>query len=313
MPPHHASQTANIRLLVVDDDDVDRKAIRRMLPAGWAVLEARTGQEGLALMEREAPHVALVDFLLPDFDGVSLIEAMARLPRAAETAIVMLTGAGREEVAVEAMKAGAVDYLRKRGLEGEVLRRTLYYAAEAVAHRQAFDAQTRRLEALATSDDVTGLANRRLATRRLAEEVDRARRYGRRLAVVSLQLDGYEQVKEIDGRAAADRLVREVAEAVERGIRAIDLAARIDGASFLLILPETDVAGAREAADRLRLEMEPLFHPCHDGAALRLTLSAGVAELTETHATPEDLQAAADLALYSARSTGGNAVIVVPD
>lgn len=106
------------RLLVIDDDDIDREFLQRLLADSdetYEIVEAASGTEGMAMLEGNVFHCVFLDYLLPDMDGLAFIKKVKERWGDASFPILMLTGEGSEEVAVEAMKLGVTDYLVKTG------------------------------------------------------------------------------------------------------------------------------------------------------------------------------------------------------
>ncbi|MDT8341163.1 MAG: sensor domain-containing diguanylate cyclase [Longimicrobiales bacterium] len=165
------------------------------------------------------------------------------------------------------------------------------------------------LSRLAHTDELTGLANRRSLMDRLREEVDRAHRYGRPLTLVLLDLDHFKRVNDQWGHAAGDEVLRVTARALERISREQDLPGRMGGEEFAVVLPETDAAGGRILADRLRLEIGRCTHETDSGETFRVTASLGVATLAPGSGTDMDtLVQRADVAMYRAKELGRNRV-----
>ena len=165
------------------------------------------------------------------------------------------------------------------------------------------------LERLARTDPLTGLANRRHFMERLEQEVERSDRYGRPLSLVALDLDHFKSVNDTHGHAAGDEVLREAARALDSVCRDVDLAARMGGEEMALILPETDITGARIVAERVREHIAGA--PCRSpsGRSFRVTASLGVA-MARAGASGEALLQAADEALYRAKSAGRNLVVL---
>ena len=169
--------------------------------------------------------------------------------------------------------------------------------------KRAYD----EVERLARTDPLTGLANRRHFMETLEREVERSERYGRPLSLVALDMDHFKAVNDSHGHAAGDDVLREAARALRAVCRDVDTAARLGGEELALILPETDAAGARTVAERLREHIVSTAHRSPAGEAFRVTASLGVA--TARHgATGEALLQAADEALYRAKGAGRNQV-----
>jgi diguanylate cyclase (GGDEF)-like protein len=156
-------------------------------------------------------------------------------------------------------------------------------------------------------DPLTGLANRRAFDEELAREVARAARTGAPLAVVVLDVDRFKAVNDGHGHPAGDGVLREVATRAGAALRRGDLAARIGGEEFALLLPGADLAGAVELAGRVRAAVAARPIPA-GAAALAVTVSLGCAALAPGEA-PEALVARADARLYEAKRAGRDRVV----
>jgi diguanylate cyclase (GGDEF)-like protein len=181
------------------------------------------------------------------------------------------------------------------------------FAAYRRVQRREREAQ-KRIEHLAHFDMVTGLPNRALLADRLAQETARSRRGGLGFAVLMFDLDGFKGVNDTWGHAAGDRVLALVGERVRKCVRASDTVGRLGGDEFLAILPETSLEGARGVAEKLR---EALREPyALDNATANLSTSIGVALFPEHGEDPEQLQRAADAALYRAKREGKDRTMV---
>ena len=141
---------APTKVLVVDDDPVDREIYRRLLSQdpyrSYSVIEAGTAEEALGLHESERPDCILLDYRLPDSDGVEFLRMIAPEGDEAGLPVVMLTGQGNEKVAVEAMKAGAQDYAIKGELTSHSLAHVIESAIEKVALRRELQRKRSELD-----------------------------------------------------------------------------------------------------------------------------------------------------------------------
>ena len=173
--------------------------------------------------------------------------------------------------------------------------------AVAIANAEALDTLSRD----ATTDALSGIANRRMYAARLDEEIDRARRYRRELSLVIIDIDRFKEINDQHGHQTGDVVLAEAARRLASEARNGELVARIGGEEFGWIMPETDEGGARVAADRARraFEAEPF------GEIGMLTLSAGVSSL-RTADDASALIARADAALYAAKAAGRNRTVV---
>jgi diguanylate cyclase (GGDEF)-like protein len=149
-------------------------------------------------------------------------------------------------------------------------------------------------------DALTGLANRRAMEEILAAEISRAQRFAHQLAVVLLDLDRFKQINDSFGHGAGDVMLRAVSDLLTSLARQGDTVARWGGEEFVVVLPETDLDGARRFAERLRRTIE-----AHSVGDMRTSASCGVATMVPED-TVEALLGAADEALYQAKSNGRN-------
>jgi len=127
----------NIRVLLVDDSDTDRESVFREIYNVFCVLEAKTGREAVNIVKHSKPACVLLDYRLPDFDGLDLLEQFVEQ----QIPVVMLTGQGNEELAARAIKMGAEDYLSKSMLTKETLIRAVANAIEKFNLRKKLDDQ----------------------------------------------------------------------------------------------------------------------------------------------------------------------------
>jgi len=185
-------------------------------------------------------------------------------------------------------------------------------AVAAIKRAQALEstrADNRRLEALATTDPLTRLLNRRALLERLSREVDRAKRYESMLTLLLLDIDHFKRINDERGHLVGDAVLRQIGALVEASVRTVDIAARYGGEEFVLILPETSQDGGIIFAERLRESIERYPFDASSDEPLHLTASIGVATFPSPRVdSTEDLFARADEALYRAKSSGRNQV-----
>ena len=158
------------------------------------------------------------------------------------------------------------------------------------------------------TDELTGLFNHRRFQEVMSVEVERARRYGHEMGLIMLDIDDFKQVNDTYGHLQGDLVLREVARVLRLSSREIDEPARYGGEEMAVALPQTDLEGAFQFAERVRKAVEALEFPVPSGAGvLKVTASFGVASLAAAdHADKDALVAAADAALYQAKRSGKN-------
>lgn len=163
------------------------------------------------------------------------------------------------------------------------------------------------IQTLAATDMLTGLYNRRHFTELADVEIKRARRYQRPLSLVMLDIDHFKSVNDTYGHAIGDLVIKEIAQCCLRNIRSVDIAGRIGGEEFVILLPETTLNNAVLLAERLRVSVFETRVPTELGF-VEVTASLGVASLRDGCATIDDLVKQSDHALYRAKDAGRNRV-----
>lgn len=188
----------------------------------------------------------------------------------------------------------------RNSLEDRILQRTLELL-------QA----NRKLEELATTDPLTGIANRRKMTEQIAQELERARRFHHPLSLLMIDIDHFKRINDTYGHEVGDQAIIQTATLLTANLRAVDLVARFGGEEFVLLMPETHIAVAMHAAERLREQAAQLRVPVESGMEVELTISIGVAAADPygTPDSPSSLLVRADKALYRAKKEGRNRVV----
>ncbi|MDX1558547.1 MAG: sensor domain-containing diguanylate cyclase [Marinobacter sp.] len=164
------------------------------------------------------------------------------------------------------------------------------------------------LEEMATRDPLTGLFNRREMSRVLEEELERARRYQRPMAVLWVDFDHFKDVNDTFGHAAGDSVLRSVSRLLLGSVRSVDAIGRFGGEEFVIVLPEMDLEEAQDTAERLRRKVAEKPQPLGNGQEVPLTISVGIAVYPDHGQTASTLCAAADKAMYLAKQRGRNCV-----
>jgi two-component system, cell cycle response regulator len=300
--------------LIVDDDRSTRMILsNELLAAGYRPVEARSGAEAVAALAADRYRIVLTDWLMPDVDGLELCRRIRRDPALSGTYVIMITINSDKPRLITAFEAGVDDFLPKP-IEPGVLMARMRAACRTVDLQDALlsrnaelESANRRLQELATTDELTGLANRRHGIARLGEHWNDATRHGQPLAVALVDIDHFKKLNDTYGHAIGDRVLTDVAEVLRCSCRSGDTVCRYGGEEFLCVLPETGAADAAELADRLRDAIAR--HRTTEGPlSLAVSASIGLAVSAPTHRAGSDLVRAADDALYAAKEGGRNAV-----
>lgn len=285
-------------VLVVDDNPDKLLLLTVALQmAGYEVRTACDGADGLAAVESYQPDLIITDVMMPIMDGYEFARRVRANPLTRFVPIIIQTAArGDAQDHRRGSEVGALGYITDPTDVDLLLAR----ARTLLDFKQYLDT----CEEEAVTDHLTGLANRRRFERQLEREVARTVRYGRPFCLLLLDIDNFKTVNDTYGHEAGDEAIRRLALTLQAGTRGIDLAARIGGEEFAVILPETDLEGGVDVAERLRAAIKAAEIP----TVGRITASFGVAELPLHAETGHELKAAADAALYEAKHNGRDRV-----
>lgn len=316
------------RVLLVDDDLDTVKLVQCHLHgAGYQVLTATNAHDAMRVLLDDAPPILVTDWEMPDMSGLELCRTVRGHEGIRFVYVIILTAHVGEDRLVEAFEAGVDDYVTKSGSERELLarlraaerivsleadlarktREVYRYNAEMELANRKLEIANEKLHLAATTDELTGLINRREAMRRLTEHWALATRHGEPLACISADIDHFKLFNDTYGHAIGDQVLRQTAAALRETARAEDVVCRVGGEEFLVLCPRSAVDQAMTAAERLRCAVEACTH-VHGGTRLHVTISAGVAERLPSMTHPYDLLLAVDRALYDAKRAGRNRV-----
>jgi two-component system, cell cycle response regulator len=295
--------------LVAEDNPVFQSMLKSMLTRwGYDAHLTCNGLEAWEAMQAvDAPHLAILDWMMPAMDGVEVCRRIRAAAREPYVYVLLLTARTESQDLVEGMEAGADDYLTKP-FNAQELRVRLR------AGRRILDLQRQLMEARealrvqATHDALTGLLNRGRVLEVLLTEIARSERELRPLAVLMLDLDLFKQINDTRGHMAGDAVLREAARRMRAATRQYDAPGRYGGEEFLIVLPGCNARDACAQAERIREAFagepfnaggEPFAVTCSIGVSSRDGCAAGDADR---------LIREADAALYAAKNQGRNRV-----
>ena len=288
------------KVLVVDDKEIICTLFAAMLGhyGRYHVVTTTDGRQVIDILRREPFDVMLLDMSMPAISGLEVLRQVTQVFE--ELPVIIVTGHGSIEIAVESMQAGAADFVTKP-VPAAVLHLRIQKALE--------HARTRRL---ASTDGLTGAYNHRTFQERLSQEIARADRYSRPLSVLMIDVDHFKVYNDTYGHPQGDIVLQDLARLLREMSRTSDTVARWGGEEFAIILPETDSVGAQKIGQRLCEQVERYPFPGQElmpGGTL--TISIGVATYASA-SSKEALLQAADTALYTAKREGRNRVCLAP-
>jgi diguanylate cyclase (GGDEF)-like protein len=305
------------KLLLVEDSETQGAQIQATLQRqGYEVLWARSGIEGLKLARSARPDLIVLDVVMQDMDGLAVCRWLKMTGESRDIPIIMLTVRGELQERVEGLNIGADDYLPKpfadEELDARIFAALRVKAAETDLKKRNSELQSmlHHVEALAITDPLTGLFNRRRFDDVLKREFAVTKRYGNPLSCLMVDVDFFKRINDLYGHDAGDRVLCGVASRLTARLREVDTAARFGGEEFAILLPQTPKQGALIVAERMAAVIRREHFDFDDGSA-SVTVSVGVAESRDvTGNSPESLVKAADSALYLAKSRGRDQVVV---
>jgi len=288
-----------MKILLVEDNSEDAEFLRLCLAQynrDATLTRASLISDAVTSLEKERFDVVLLDLNLPDGRGVECVERL----RAADdlTPIVVLSGQGDEDFAVEILNRGVQDYLVKWEGDGRIILRSIRYAIE----RKRSEI---KLNYLARLDSLTNLPNRFYVRDKLAHVANRAARRRGTMSLLLLDLDGFKTVNESLGHSGGDALLRVVAERLKASVPEGDLVARLGGDEFAVLLEDVD--GPREVEALARQIVGVFREPFQvAGNNLSITPSIGITVCPPDSIDTGTLLNNAESALKQAKQQGKN-------
>jgi len=302
---------------VVDDDLVTLLLLRDALEgAGFHVEQAENGRQALEMFERVRPSLITLDIMMPELDGFATCSELRRRPAGAQVPILMITGLDDYEPIHQAFMAGATDFITKP-INFTLLEYRIRYLLRASAAMARLHESKERIRQLAFIDSLTQLPNRELFKDRLDTMLKLAKRHGRQLGLLFLDLDNFKRINDTLGHCVGDLLLQAMAGRLKKSLRTSDSAsrngmdeqdesvARLGGDEFTVLLPEIQRSeDAALVAERIQASLsQPLTLGEHE---VLITPSIGIAVFPQDGEDAETLLKNADTAMYFAKRQGRN-------
>ena len=291
------------RILAIDDTPTNLLALGAVLGDDFALQVATSGAAGLALAGQSAPDLILLDVMMPDMNGFETCRRLKADPLTRDIPVIFVTALDSPEDETLGLEAGAVDFISKP-LHSAVVR-------ARVRTHLTLKHQADLLRSMSFVDGLTGVANRRQFDEALQREWRACLRTGSSLALAMIDIDHFKQFNDTYGHPAGDACLRAIAGILNGAMnRSHDLIARYGGEEFVCLLPDINLAGAQIKAEQLRQVVHSLSIPhAASSTAPVVTVSVGLALfIPSSELTPEQLVAAADAELYTAKRAGRNRV-----
>jgi two-component system cell cycle response regulator len=299
---------AGARILLVEDQERGVQRVMATLSRENLVDVEPDLQAALLRLGEQPYDLAMVSLTLAKADGLRLCGQVRSLERLRHLPIIVLVESGDEARLLRALDMGVNDYLTRPIDRHELVARVRTQLRRKRHTDFLRDSLDERVE-LAIRDALTGLFNRHYLESQARGTVEHARRSGAHLAVLAIDIDAFKSVNDTFGHSAGDGVLREVAERLRRNIRKVDLACRMGGEEFVVVMPGIDLELAQQIGERVRAGIAA--EPFNGGprGAFDVTASVGVAALEARDGSLDDLIERADQALYAAKRQGRNRVV----
>jgi two-component system, cell cycle response regulator len=302
-----------MKILLAEDDAVSSLLMRRTLQTfGYEVVLAQNGRMAAEILAQpDAPRLALVDWMMPELDGLSLCREVRRHQvEGSYIYIVLLTSKQDSEDIVAGLEAGADDYLTKPCQSAE-LRARLRTGQRILSLEEKLVQAREEMRHKATHDGLTGIWNRAAILSLTNSELLRSSRRKSPFSVLLCDVDHFKRVNDEYGHLAGDLVLQEISRRLSSAVRGYDAVGRYGGEEFLILLNDCEESVLQARANEIRslISTSPVSA---DHVALFVTMSVGAATFDPEEGAPtiEQLLARADAALYQAKRDGRNCVVL---
>jgi two-component system cell cycle response regulator len=298
------------RVLVAEDDRMFRMILQSWLEAwGYRVTLAEDGgQAWKALQQEPPPQLLILDWMMPQTNGVELCRRVRKENRTPYQYILLATAKDGKQDLVKGLEAGADDYLTKPFDKSEL--RARLKACNRILTLQDSQAQAQeQLLFQATHDLLTGVWSRGAILETLRRELERAARSKTATGLLMLDVDHFKAINDTHGHLVGDGVLKQVTQRIVHAVRGYDSVGRYGGEEFLIVLPGCGRDQIDQGAERVRSAVDdgPLVV---DGVNIAVTVSIGAAVATGATVSDLEILAAADAALYRAKRAGRNRTVL---
>jgi len=305
-----------MKILVVDDDALQRKVIEKVLSiGGHEVITLDNAEDAKQILEPNDVRFVITDWMMPGLDGPSFVRWIRSAKFAAYIYVMLLTSREDPGDIEGGLNAGADDYIKKPFNPQELLARVT--VGERILHlEENLREASERLEQQALIDDLTGLMNRRAIYQIGRQEIIRASREKAPLSLMFLDLDKFKSINDTHGHLVGDQALKLTAHVILSNIRAYDQAGRWAGDEFVVLLPKTDKEQAAKVSQRVLRAFQKVPLVVTSEKKIKLNASMGLYTWLPQKNEALDMETLvrlADQAMYQAKQAGGNQILSLPE
>lgn len=252
------------KILIVDDIPVSIKVLGELLRDKSEILVATSGREAIEVALKNQPDLILLDVVMPDMDGFETCRQLKENSQTADIPVIFITAMAESADVVKGFDVGGQDYIVKPFYKTEVLARVKnhidlkksrekikQYAIELEQKNQELRLLLEQVEQIASTDFLTGIANRRYAIDRMSEEISRFNRKGDSFSLLMIDVDNFKIINDLYGHECGDSVLKNLAGVIQSVLRNHDMFARWGGEEFVIMLPGTDINKAKTVAEKI--------------------------------------------------------------
>jgi diguanylate cyclase (GGDEF)-like protein len=290
-------------ILIVGGSDSGNGDLRKILQNEHRLEFVRDGGEAAAYITEQKPQLILLNICTGDAGGFDLLVRLKEMDEARDIPVILLTDSARAEDEEKGLHLGAVDYLT-RPFHSAIVTARIRIQLDMVKHIHT-------IERLGMIDALTDIPNRRFFDMRIKEEWRRTCRHKSCMSMLMLDVDNFKRYNDTYGHPQGDRLLKFIGKVLMDNLhRPSDMAARLGGEEFAVLLGDTDTVGAIKVAEAIRRDVEKGIVPTPQGEPTSITISTGIGSIIPTmEGDFMDLVQQADKYLYAAKERGRNRIV----
>ena len=290
---------SSVKILVVDDQVMIIQSVNALLSSSYTVLAATSGEDALKVAEDQSPDLILMDVVMPGMSGKEACMQLKANEATANIPVIFITSISGDEEENACWESGGVDFISKP-FNPQTLKNRVRVHLELKSQKDI-------LMKLAYTDGLTGVYNRRYFDEHYAKLSRLCQRNDVPLSMLLIDIDYFKKFNDTYGHIAGDDALRSVAKAIFSSMhRPADFVGRYGGEEFVVLLPDTDLAGAEYLTKTIMKAIESLKIPNEASEYGVLTLSTGLVSVPGSAVNNTDMLKLADQLLYAAKEEGRN-------
>lgn len=292
------------RILIADDsDDFRNMLMRRVERMGHSVVGAADGIQAIQAIKKDRFDLLVVDLIMPGKNGLEVIKIAQHIDPS--TQVIVVTGQGSVESAIEALRYRVFDFLTKPLNFLRFFEITVQQALDQAFRVRKKNNMIVEFQRMALIDPLTGLYNHYKLHEELEREIQRSKSLGQPFSLIMLDLDDLKSINSSYGNAFGDEVLCRIADVIQSEPRKIDIPVRYGGDDFLIVLPGTRAKNAMVVAERFVESISGL-----DIHGIPISVSIGIAEWKDSFQTDEDIINAVDKALNQSKVNAESCITV---